>query len=358
MNFYLNVTVAGIELAKRVCADYYEWFRKGDEVSLTLFFTDRAFISEVQRVAKGLEEPESEPIRIIADPVPFDQLHRFYGKKGLLNEWIPYCKGDIFRIYRLFEPVKSDKSYENQPVSIQFDIRYDRTAPSKYRVYRREHLAPVFSAIEYYRPKSMIDCGCGCGANYSFLEETVKTNGIRYLGVDKSRFLIGKAKELYEHEETDGLTRFTLGDVLHLPFADRSFDIAFSESLLPLVSHPFAALSEMARVARLGFFASLYTVSKPQKGLQYSRENRSYLLNVGAEWKYMNGVAEQIFYLPKTGEVREFARRFPHLALVENNRHQFFAALGIQTVNVFFYPNEWYQQRKTDFKHWNDRPLM
>jgi len=358
MNFFLNVTVAGLETTRLICADHHYWFRKGDDSPLTLFFTDRAAISEVQRLVKNLEEPESAPIRVIADPIPFEQLHRYYGKKGLLNEWIPYRRGDLFRIYRLLEPTKSDKSYETQPVSIQFDVRYDQTTPPKYRVYRREHLAAVMDGINHYRPMSVIDWGCGCGANYSFLKEILAKGTVHYQGIDASRFLIAKAKDLFETSEPEPRVKFDLGDVRSLPYADHAFDLGFSESLLPLVPNPLAALSEMARTTRFGFFASLYAVANPKAGLTYLRKEGAYALDAGATWKYRNGISEQIFYLPKIEEVRAFGQKTPHIVTVENKRHQFFDGLGIRTVSVFFYPKAWYEKRRDAFKGWNDRPLM
>jgi len=83
MDFYLNVTVAGLETTRQICSDYGYWFRRGDETSLTLFFTDRALVSEVRRVVDDLKGPGSAPVHLIADPVPFHELHRFYRKKRL-----------------------------------------------------------------------------------------------------------------------------------------------------------------------------------------------------------------------------------------------------------------------------------
>jgi len=82
MDFYLNVTVAGLETTRQICSDYGYWFRRGDETSLTLFFTDRALVSEVRRVVDDLKGPGSAPVHLIADPVPFHELHRFYRKKA------------------------------------------------------------------------------------------------------------------------------------------------------------------------------------------------------------------------------------------------------------------------------------
>jgi len=358
MDFYLNVTVAGLETTRQICSDYGYWFRRGDETSLTLFFTDRALVSEVRRVVDDLKGPGSAPVHLIADPVPFHELHRFYRKKGLLNEWIPYRPGDLFRIHRLLEPNAGNQSYETQPVSIQFDVRYDQTVPEKRRVYRREQIAAILDAIDHLHPTSLIDLGCGCGANYSFLKDKLAQEGIRYQGLDTSRFLISKAKDLYETPESDPRVRFDLGDARRLPYPDHAFDLGFSESLLPLVPNPLAALTEMARTTLFGFFSSLYTIASHQPGLVYLQKERAYALDVGATWKYRKGVSEQVFYLPKTADVRAFARKVPHIVTVENKRHQFFDALGIRTVSVFFYPKRWFDQRRARFTLWNYQPLM
>jgi ubiquinone/menaquinone biosynthesis C-methylase UbiE len=355
MEFYLNATVAGFDITRLICEDYLEWFREEDGVMLTVFTTDASLSESLVEISRLKKDYSTLPIRIIHKPVDFSDLYQYYGKKYLLNEWIPYRKGDIFRIFRLVHPLRNRSSYENQAVSIQFDIRYDRKAPSRFRVYRPEHLSAVMSAINFYRPERIVDYGCGCGANYSFLERVLENQGIYYQGVDSSRFLIGKAKDLFEKKDV----RFTCADIRKLPYPDDFFDFGFSESVLPLVSRPLDAIEEMLRVVKKGLFSGLYTITGHPKGVLYSQEQQAFPLNTGATWKYYTGVLDQVFFLPRSEDIKRLAARYHNkVYLLENNTQQFFRPLGIKTTNLFFFPVEWYASNRTIFNQWNFRPLM
>jgi ubiquinone/menaquinone biosynthesis C-methylase UbiE len=355
MEFFLNATVAGAAITRLICEDYLEWFREEDGVILTVFTTDTSLSKSLVEISRLKTDYSTLPIHIVHKSVDFSDLYQYYGKRYLLNEWIPYRKGDIFRIYRLVQPLRNRSSYENQAVSIQFDIRYDRTAPASFRVYRPEHLSAVMSAIDFYHPERIVDFGCGCGANYSFLERALEKQGIFYQGVDSSRFLIGKAKDLFEKKDV----RFTCADIRKLPYSENFFDIGFSESVLPLVSRPLDAIEEMLRITRKGLFAGLYTVSGHPKEIAYSPKDQGYPLNTGATWKYYSGVSDQVFFLPRTEDIKRLAARYQDkVHLFENNTQQFFRPLGIKTTNLFFFPAEWYASNRTTFNQWNFRPLM
>lgn len=84
------------------------------------------------------------------------------------------------------------------------------------------------------------------------------------IGLDFSRTMLGLAQRYLGRA---GLSPATLplvhGDVMHLPFADASFDVITHHSFLYLLSQPERALSEMARVLRPG---GLYVFLEPRQG--------------------------------------------------------------------------------------------
>jgi ubiquinone/menaquinone biosynthesis C-methylase UbiE len=86
----------------------------------------------------------------------------------------------------------------------------------------------------------VLEAGCGTG----LLLDQVQRFAHRAVGVDLSPGMLGKAVER-------GLT-VANASITELPFADESFDVAFSFKVLPHVQAIDVALAEMARVVRPG----------------------------------------------------------------------------------------------------------
>lgn len=102
------------------------------------------------------------------------------------------------------------------------------------------------------RNKDTLEVGCGAAQCSRWLAE----QGARAIGVDVSPGMLDQARRLQEiYPLSEGVTPPTLieADARELPFASKSFDIAFSAyGALPFVQDPDRVLAEVARVLRPG----------------------------------------------------------------------------------------------------------
>lgn len=97
-----------------------------------------------------------------------------------------------------------------------------------------------------FRPASILDFGCGDGRSISFFEQVLPAAS--WIGVD-----IEGSPEVTSRRSSDD--RFVTYDGVHLPFADRTFDLVYSHQVLEHVRHPDLVLAEVRRVlARDGLF--------------------------------------------------------------------------------------------------------
>jgi ubiquinone/menaquinone biosynthesis C-methylase UbiE len=100
----------------------------------------------------------------------------------------------------------------------------------------------------------ILDAGCGTGV---FTEEILAA-GARVTGLDLSLSMVRRASEK--------LTRFpfaaALGDILHLPFPDGSFDRVVSVTALEFIADGHGAIRELFRVARKGATVVVATLNR------------------------------------------------------------------------------------------------
>lgn len=100
---------------------------------------------------------------------------------------------------------------------------------------------------------TLLDVGCGTGWNTLWASRHVKTS----IGLDFSEKMIRRA-EINQKLESFDSASFLIGNALELPFSDDYFDVVTGTMLLPTLSNPKQALSEMFRVlkpgGRLGLF--------------------------------------------------------------------------------------------------------
>jgi len=358
MTFYLDTAVAGKAKSLQIIKDYAYWFRRTDKSSLTFFTSAYHPEALYDDFCTFLTDRDSPSATFIKKPIVPNRLHQFYSKKVLLNEWNRYQAGDIFRLFKIMNPLKEsighDTDFDIQPVSIQYDIRYDKHMRDDYRGYQTRHLSTVSSAIDYYRPERILDAGCGAGAHYHCLNEALKRYKTQYYGIDKSRYQLIKAIDLYAGP---GIT-FELGDLQKTGLLQNHFDFSFSESTLPFVPDPLKALEELERVSADGFFAALYTLEAfPELYLPFV-DGSILSLNTGATWKYYVPITPNTYYLPLYERVKTFSEKLQKTVMITNSEDQYFEPLGLKTVNCFFYPRTWYKKNKTTFEKWNYRPLM
>ena len=90
-----------------------------------------------------------------------------------------------------------------------------------------------------------IDIGCGGGANVARLLERCPRGSVT--GVDYAPTSVDKSRSFNARAIAQGSCRIVEGDVMALPFADASFDVATAFETVY-----FRSLSEVARVLRRG----------------------------------------------------------------------------------------------------------
>jgi ubiquinone/menaquinone biosynthesis C-methylase UbiE len=351
VRFFIDTSVMEYNRILTILEDYFYWFKPEDETLLVLFASSQ-HPKNLQKLLRNKKKDKSPNYSFIEGKISPEELHKYYTKRFLLNEWGNYQKHDIFRLYKFFYPLKSDINFDNQAISIQYDVRYHNNRNDEYASYKKEQLSALENALHYYKPKNILDMGCGTGAQYFFLKDTLDKYKIKYHGVDISRFQTIKAIDLYENNNT----HFELGNAMNLPMKDSSFDISFSESTLPFLPNPVKGVTELNRVSKRGFFASLYTIKKEHAFLNPFKKNNIYALDTGATWKYLNKITPNIYYLPEYKFVMDIAKNFENVIVVEENSDQFFEPLDVSTSNLFFFPKDWFNNtQKIDF---NFRPLM
>ena len=97
----------------------------------------------------------------------------------------------------------------------------------------------------------VVDIGCGAG----ILELDLASRGLFVDGLDSSQAMIKLAGETVVGAGVADRVRLHVGDAHELPFPDGSFDCVISLGVLPYMHTPSLALSQMARVLRLGGYA-------------------------------------------------------------------------------------------------------
>ena len=119
--------------------------------------------------------------------------------------------------------------------------RYDLTAymyDRRYREIQREKYETVLANVTSV--DRVLDLGCGTGMLLSPLEKKARL----VVGVDMSAEMLREAKK-----RATG-TPLVLADADHLPFADGSFDMVVSVTLLQNMPDPGKTVRELARVLR------------------------------------------------------------------------------------------------------------
>ncbi|AGT31915.1 SAM-dependent methlyltransferase [Geobacillus genomosp. 3] len=96
------------------------------------------------------------------------------------------------------------------------------------------------------RSSSVLDVGCGTGQTAAYIAEQY---GAKVTAIDLHPTMIAKAKQRFA--ATAVPVRLHRASVEALPFPDKTFDLALSESVLAFVSLP-KALTEIRRVLKKG----------------------------------------------------------------------------------------------------------
>ncbi len=103
----------------------------------------------------------------------------------------------------------------------------------------KAYVEPKLDLIESVAPfagRTVVDIGCGPG----LFTHHLKQRGAEVIGTDRSDHMLAASMGI----------ECVQADASDLPFADRSFEMAFEANLLHHVDDPAAVLAEMARVAK------------------------------------------------------------------------------------------------------------
>lgn len=148
---------------------------------------------------------------------------------------------------------------------------------------------------------SVLDCATGTGDLAIEFKKTVGSTG-KVTGTDFCAEMLNFAPAKAQAAGTD--VRFETADVMHLPYADNSFDIASISFGIRNVDDPVRGLAEMARVVRPGGKVMVLEFGQPNGifAVPYNLYSRFIIPVLG---KMLTGSRAAYEYLPRT------AAKFP-----------------------------------------------
>ncbi len=114
----------------------------------------------------------------------------------------------------------------------------------------RIHENVIFSQVSFDSCQSLLEIGSGVGAQTKILLERYPELRIQCL--DASKAQADRAAEALKFDVDSGRVNISVGDAMHMPFDENSFDGAFVCWLLEHVQHPVDVLREAHRVLKSG----------------------------------------------------------------------------------------------------------
>lgn len=109
----------------------------------------------------------------------------------------------------------------------------------------------TYERMQIHSSDSVLDVGCGTGADTIPLKELVGIDG-RVVGVDFDREMLSRAQTAVKEPGGGGHLYHICSDATCLPLISNSFDSCRSERLFQHLPHPELAVSEMLRVTKPG----------------------------------------------------------------------------------------------------------
>lgn len=117
--------------------------------------------------------------------------------------------------------------------------------------------ADLAAAARLEPSSRVLDLGCGIGGPARYLASTF---GCQVTGVDLSPGFIDAANYLTARCGLSGRANFQVGDALHLPFEDASFDVAFLQHVAMNISDRASLYAEVRRILAPGGRFATYDV--------------------------------------------------------------------------------------------------
>jgi SAM-dependent methyltransferase len=155
--------------------------------------------------------------------------------------------------------------YRSPEIAAQYDERWRGRSGRARDARKRRAIESALTELAARAPlATALDVPCGT-ARFTGL---LRSRGLAYLGVDASSEMLRRARA-----KAPGV-RFALGDLAHLPLADRSVDVALCVRLLHLVrerERRVEFLRELARVARIGVIVDYRWTRSANAWLQRAR---------------------------------------------------------------------------------------
>jgi ubiquinone/menaquinone biosynthesis C-methylase UbiE len=139
--------------------------------------------------------------------------------------------------------------------------------------------------IRIVRPSpgdTILEIGMGNGL---FVKEILdRDESIKYTGFDYSAVMVNEAKRINERYIQEGRADFVLGDVVSLPFANRSFNKIFTINTIYFWKDNTVVLKELKRVLKTG--GTLIISIRPKRQMEnYPFTRYGFTMFTGAELK-------------------------------------------------------------------------
>ena len=151
-------------------------------------------------------------------------------------------------------------SKKSKPILKEEDYLHGFSRNEQDRLYKQARFLEswVFERVNFVPYQSMIEVGCGVGAQTKILAE--RFPHLKITAVDISPQQLARAKEHLKPEIDRGQVKLIQGSANELPFEDSSFDVAFSTWFLEHVKEPIKILTEVRRVLKSGAYVHLNEV--------------------------------------------------------------------------------------------------
>ncbi len=113
---------------------------------------------------------------------------------------------------------------------------------------RRETVLSIIDDLQIKPGTDVLDIGCGAGT----ISVPLASRNLNVKAVDAVPEMIALTKQLAAESGIGGNLQAAVGDIHHLDFADRSFELVLAVGVLPWLSEPEVAVREMERVLKPG----------------------------------------------------------------------------------------------------------